>query len=113
MRKKRLGQALIERKRISNETLEKIIHEQGSSTTPLGFLGELLLERGLVSRDDLVAALEEVTLFRFVDPRFATVEKAVLERVPREAVERAGRREGFGVRRCERCRPCRRPSRRS
>ena len=34
-------------------------------------------------RDDLVAALEEVTLFRFVDPRFATVEKAVLERVSR------------------------------
>jgi type IV pilus assembly protein PilB len=88
MRKKRLGQALVERKRISNEILEKIIHEQGSSTTPLGFLGELLLERGLVSRDDLIAALEEVTLFRFVDPRFATVEKAVLSLVPREAAIR-------------------------
>jgi type IV pilus assembly protein PilB len=37
-----------------------------------------------VSRDDLIAALEEVTLFRFVDPRFATVEKAVLERIPHE-----------------------------
>ena len=65
-----------------------MIQEQATSGTRLGFLGELLLERGLVSRDDLVAALEEVTTFRFVDPRFATVEKAVLERVSREAAIR-------------------------
>jgi type IV pilus assembly protein PilB len=88
MKKKRLGQALVERKRISTEQLENVIKEQGSSGTPLGFLGELLLQKGLVSRDDLVAALEEVTLFRFVDPRFATVEKAVLGLVPRETAVR-------------------------
>ena len=84
MKKKRLGQALVERKRISNQLLDEIILEQGAKGTPMGFLGELLLERGIVSRDDLIAALEEVTLFRFVDPRYATVEKAVLERIPRE-----------------------------
>lgn len=88
MKRKLLGQALVERKRISNETLEKIILEQEASETPLGFLGELLLQRELVSRDDLVAALEEVTRFRFVDPRFATVEKAVLELVPHAAAVR-------------------------
>ena len=88
MRKKRLGQELVERKRISSEVLDKVLQEQGASGTRLGFLGELLLQRGLVSRDDLVAALEEVTTFRFVDPRFATVEKAVLERVSREAAIR-------------------------
>ena len=88
MKRKRLGQALVERKRISNQILEEIVKEQDAKDGPLGFLGELLLERGLVSRDDLVAALEEVTLFRFVDPRFATVEKAVLERIPREAAIR-------------------------
>jgi type IV pilus assembly protein PilB len=88
VKRKRLGQALVERKRISNQILEEIVKEQDAKDGPLGFLGELLLERGLVSRDDLVAALEEVTLFRFVDPRFATVEKAVLERIPREAAIR-------------------------
>lgn len=48
--------------------LEKIVKEQEAKDGPLGFLGELLLERGLVSRDDLVAALEEVTLFRLLTP---------------------------------------------
>jgi type IV pilus assembly protein PilB len=87
-KRKRLGQALVEDKRISNEILEKIIQEQEASDTPLGFLGELLLQRELVSSDDLVAALEEVTRFRFVDPRFATVEKAVLELVPHASAVR-------------------------
>ncbi|MGO8818114.1 MAG: ATPase, T2SS/T4P/T4SS family [Terriglobia bacterium] len=88
MRRKRLGQALVDRKRISPEVLEKIIQEQSAPGSPAGLLGEILLERGLVPRDELVAALEEVTLFRFLDPRFATVEKAVLELVPREAAVR-------------------------
>src|ERR1035441_2764875 len=88
MKRKRLGQALVEHKRISNEILEKIIQEQEASDTPLGFLGELLLQRELVSSDALVAALEEVTRFRFVDPRFATVEKAVLELVPHASAVR-------------------------
>ncbi len=84
MKRKRLGQALVERKRISSADVEKLVQEQGASGRAVGFLGELLLERALVSRDDLIAALEEVTLFRFVDPRLATVEKAALERVPRD-----------------------------
>jgi type IV pilus assembly protein PilB len=85
MKKKRLGQALVERKRISHEVLEEIVKEQEAGGSEARLLGEILLDRGLVPRDDLVAALEEVTLFRFLDPRFATVEKAVLELVPREA----------------------------
>jgi type IV pilus assembly protein PilB len=88
MKRKRLGQVLIERKRISHEMLEKVVQDQEAGNAQLGFLGELLLERSLVSRDDLVAALEEVTLFRFVDPRFATVEKAVLELIPRAVAVR-------------------------
>lgn len=88
MRKKRLGQVLVERKRISFEDLEKVAHEQTAGGPRLGFLGEVLLQRGLVSRDDLVAALEEVTQFRFVDPNFATVEKAVLELIPHSAALR-------------------------
>ncbi len=88
MRKKRLGQVLIERKRISFEDLEKVANEQTAGGPRLGFLGEILLELGLVSRDDIIAALEEVTHFRFVDPHFATVEKAVLEVIPYEAAIR-------------------------
>ena len=88
MRKKRLGEVLVDRKRIPYDVVEKVVQEQEASGAQIGLLGELLLERGLVSRDDLVAALEEVTLFRFVDPRFATVEKAVLELIPRPAALR-------------------------
>ena len=68
MKRKRLGQALVERKRISQELLEKVIKEQAAPGSRAGLLGEILLERGLVPRDELVAALEEVTLFRFPGP---------------------------------------------
>ena len=88
MPRKRLGYVLVERKRISSEVLEQVAKEHQAKGPQAGFLGELLLERGLVSKDDLVAALEEVTHFRFVDPQFATVEKAVLELIPRAAALR-------------------------
>jgi type IV pilus assembly protein PilB len=80
MKKKRLGEALTDRRRISTEDLEKAIQEQQPG---MGRLGELLLERGIVSKDDLIAALEEVTPYRYLDARFATVETAVLELIPR------------------------------
>ena len=88
MTKKRLGQVLVERKRISHEDMEKVVREHQSVRQQSGYLGEILLERGLIARDDLVAALEEVTHFRFVDPHFATVEKAVLELIPYQAAVR-------------------------
>ena len=84
-RRKRLGEALIDRRQISSEDLEKAVRDQQRGA---GLLGELLLERNLVSKDDLVAALEEVTRFRYVDARFAAVETAVLELVPRSAAVR-------------------------
>jgi type IV pilus assembly protein PilB len=84
-RRKRLGEALIDRRQISSEDLEKAVRDQQRGA---GLLGELLLQRNLVSKDDLVAALEEVTRFRYVDARFATVETAVLDLVPRSAAVR-------------------------
>jgi len=86
--KKRLGEVLRERKRVSHEDLERVLQEQQGDGS--GLLGELLLQRGLVSKDDLVPALEEVTQFRYVDARFATVEKAVLALVPQSAALRYG-----------------------
>ena len=87
MRKKRLGEVLRDRKRVSEEALEQTLAEQQKSA---GLLGEMLLERGLVSKDDLVSALEEVTRFRYVDARYATVERAVLTMVPKAAAQRYG-----------------------
>jgi len=60
-KRKRLGEALVEARRISPAALEKIVEEQEKQGAELGLLGELLLKRGLVSKDDLAAALEEVT----------------------------------------------------
>src|SRR2546423_8307322 len=85
MARRRLGDVLRERKHIAIEDLEKTLAEQ-SQTTRL--LGEMLLERGLVKKDDLIAALEEAGRFRYVDPRFVTIEKAALQLVPRELAHR-------------------------
>jgi type IV pilus assembly protein PilB len=80
MKRKKLGEVLRERKRINAEDLQSAIEEQEKKSM---LLGELLLERNLVSKDDLVVALEEVTRFRYVDGRFATVETAVLDLIPK------------------------------
>jgi len=82
MARKRLGEVLQEKKRITPDALKAAIAEQEKNST---LLGELLLDRGLVSKEDLVASLEEVTRFRYVDARFAAVERAVLELIPRSA----------------------------
>src|SRR5437867_3226062 len=82
MARKRLGDLLQEKKHISADALKAAIDEQ---STKYSLLGELLLERGLVSKENLVASLEEVTRFHYVDPRFATVQRAALERIPRGA----------------------------
>jgi type IV pilus assembly protein PilB len=85
MRRKRLGDVLREKKRISAEELDKVVSEQQSKAL---LLGELLLERGMVSKEELVSSLEEVTRFRYVDCRYAAVETAALELIPRTAAHR-------------------------
>ena len=86
-KRKRLGELLKERKRISHEDLEKVLEEQARGKTAVR-LGELLLQRELLSKDDLVSALEEVTQLRYLDARFATVEKEVLSLIPRAVASR-------------------------
>ena len=85
-RRKRLGEVLRERKRLKAEDLDQALGDQETDGSAL--LGELLLQRGFVGKEDLVSALEEVTRFRYVDARFATVEKAVLKLVPQAVAER-------------------------
>lgn len=84
-RKKRLGEVLRERKRVSFEALEAALDDQQKGA---GLLGELLLQRNACSKDDIVSALEEITHFRYVDARFATVEREVLKLLPQTAAQR-------------------------
>ncbi|MGI9104534.1 MAG: ATPase, T2SS/T4P/T4SS family [Terriglobales bacterium] len=86
-RKKRLGEVLQERKRVKPEDLERVLAEQ-QENNGTALLGELLLQREVVSKEDLVSALEEVTHFRYVDARFATVEKVVLKLIPQQIAEK-------------------------
>src|SRR5258706_5443936 len=79
MARKRLGDVLRDRKRISEADLDKALQEQQAGSL---LLGEFLLQRGLVSKDEVVTALEEVAHFRYVDARFATVERAAIGLVP-------------------------------
>lgn len=98
MRKKRLGEALIERQSISADHLEQTLEDQRKQSI---FLGELLLKRNLVPKEELVAAIEEVSGVPYVDPRFVRVEKSLLEVVPRPLATRFSvlplSREGKGI----------------
>jgi type IV pilus assembly protein PilB len=79
MKKKRLGEVLKDRKRISEQDLDAVLSDQQGAAK---MLGELLLDRNLVGKDELVSALEEVSRLRYVDARFATVEKEALKLIP-------------------------------
>ena len=84
-KKKRLGEVLRERKRVSFEALEAALDDQQKGA---GLLGELLIQREACSKDDIVSALEEITHFRYLDARFATVERELIKLLPRSVAER-------------------------
>ena len=85
MKKKKLGEVLRERGKISPAALQKVIGEQQGK---LIHLGELMLERGLVSKEDLGAALEEVSFIPYMDCATCTPDPAVLKLLPRAIAER-------------------------
>jgi len=85
MKKKRLGETLQERGKISEADLHKFIEKQRGS---LLHLGELLLDRGVVSKEDLADALEEVSRVAYVDCSAVTPESEVLKLIPRAMAER-------------------------
>lgn len=64
MKKKRLGEVLCERGQISAADLKKALQEQQGKVI---HLGELLLQRKLVSKKELAAALAEVSSVEYVD----------------------------------------------
>jgi type IV pilus assembly protein PilB len=85
MRRKRLGEVLHERGKISARDLEKTLEEQQQK---LSHLGELLLERGLVNKADLVTALEEVSLVPYVDLATTPVDLSTLQLISKEVADR-------------------------
>lgn len=64
MKKKRLGEVLCERGHISAADLKKALQEQQGKII---HLGELLLQRKLVSKKELAAALAEVSSVGYID----------------------------------------------
>ena len=80
MKRKKLGEVLHERGQISTEVLAKAIAEQHGKVIRLG---ELLLERGLVNKSNLLLALNEVTRVPYLDCTAVEPTAEALERVPR------------------------------
>ena len=76
MKKKRLGEILRERNQVSVENLDKAIQDQ---QVKLVHLGELLLQRGAVSKPDLVSALVEISRIPYFDCHSVEVDAETLQ----------------------------------
>ena len=85
MKRKRLGEVLQERGKISAASLQQLFHEQHGKVIRLG---ELILERGLVDKSSLVDALEEVTRTLYLDCSTVRCEKSALEAIPAATAQR-------------------------
>jgi type IV pilus assembly protein PilB len=83
--KKKLGEVLQSRGKISKDDLAQALEEQQGKVIQLG---ELILERGLTGKMDLVSALEEVNHIPYLDCGEAHPEPNVLRLVPRALAER-------------------------
>jgi len=80
VKRKKLGEVLQERGHISALDLAKLITEQQGKVIRLG---ELMLDRGLVTKAALASALEEITRVPYLDCSTANPDKATLAAVPR------------------------------
>src|ERR1035437_8017142 len=85
MKKKKLGEVLRDRGKISSDDLLMMVAEQQGKMIQLG---ELMLERGLVAKEDLAEALEEISQVPYMDCATVTPEPAVIKLIPRADAER-------------------------
>jgi type IV pilus assembly protein PilB len=85
MKRKRLGELLQERGKISAESLQKLFHEQADKAVRLG---ELILERGLVEKGALTKALEEVSRVPYLDCTNVTCDPLALQAIPYDVARR-------------------------
>jgi type IV pilus assembly protein PilB len=85
-KRKRLGEILHERGQVSVNDLSKALQDQKGKVI---HLGELLLQRNLVSKKDIVAALGEVTTVPYVDAtKLQALPKEVLSAIPAAMAKR-------------------------
>ncbi len=85
MKKKKLGEVLRERGHISAGDLSKIVADQQGKVIRLG---ELMLERSLVTKEELASALEAVTAVPYVNCAEVTPDAEVLHLIPRHLAVR-------------------------
>src|SRR4030088_3193106 len=85
MKRKRLGEILQERGKISAADLHKLFQEQHGTAVRLG---ELILNRGLVDKASLIEALVEVSRVPYLDCSTIRCEKIALEAIPGAVAER-------------------------
>jgi type IV pilus assembly protein PilB len=85
MKKKRLGEVLFERGHISAGDLKKALQEQQGKVI---HLGELLLQRKLVSKKELAAALADVAAVDYVDCQKLQPTSHALKLVPAALAKR-------------------------
>jgi type IV pilus assembly protein PilB len=85
MKRKRLGEALRERGKISAADLQLMISEQQGK---LIHLGELMLERGIIAKEDVASALEEISGIPYLDCSTIIPTEEALQLIPRAMAER-------------------------
>jgi type IV pilus assembly protein PilB len=85
MGRKRLGDLLQERGRLSHKDIESAVQEQRGSSI---LLGELLLQRGLVTKDELVTALQEITHAKYMDCQNLQVSPEAISLISRSVAAR-------------------------
>jgi len=80
MKRKKLGEILLESGKISAADLHQLFQEQKEKMVRLG---ELILERGLVDKPSLVKALEEVARVPYLDCTTIQCDAAALQSIPK------------------------------
>lgn len=85
MKRKRLGEILLERGHVSETNLQSALRDQRAKFV---HLGELMLDRGVVAKDDLVAALAEVSGVTYLDCSSVDIPFAVLGLIPASLARR-------------------------
>lgn len=83
----RLGQILVQQRRLDREQLNQALRRQSAGARPIG---EILLELGVVSRHEVVQALLSQPAADLTAASLATVSPKIATQLPRGLAERAG-----------------------
>ena len=85
MKRKKLGEVLIDHGRITPAALQKLFKEQEGNVIRLG---ELILEKGTVDKASLIKALEEVSHVPYLDPSSIQCQPEALRAIPKSTALR-------------------------